>query len=94
MQPAVIGKLMQVAPLLWSTDYMARFEEEADQLERRWGLMTAAKELKAKAPESSYAARGLIQNEERHSLDEWFRELEMASAAMRQANQQLHSFSV
>ena len=25
MQPAVIGKLMQVAPLLWSTDYMARW---------------------------------------------------------------------
>ena len=94
IQPAVIGTLMQVAPLLWDTDYMARFEEEADQLERRWGLMTAAKELKAKAPESSYAARGLIQNEERHELDEWFRELEMASAAMRQANQQLHSFSV
>ena len=46
-QPAVIGTLMQVAPLLWDNDYMARFEEEADQLERRWGLMTAAKALKA-----------------------------------------------
>ena len=54
--------------------------------------MTAAKELKAKAPESSYAARGLIQKS--HSLDEWFRELEMASTAMRQANQPLHSFSM
>ena len=43
-QPAVIGTLRQVAPLLWDNDYMARFEEEADQLERRWGLMTAAKE--------------------------------------------------
>ena len=81
-QPAVIGTLTQVARLLWDDNYMARFEEEADQLERRWGLMTAAKELKAKAPESSYAARGLIQHEERHSLDEWFRELQMANAAL------------
>ena len=93
-QPAVIGTLKQVAPLLWDDNYMARFEEEADQLERRWGLMTAAKELKAKAPESSYAARGLIQNEENHSVDEWFRELQMANAAVRQANQQLHTFTV
>ena len=47
---------MQVAPLLWDNDYMARFEEGADQLERRWGLMTAAKELKAKAPECAQRA--------------------------------------
>ena len=93
-ESAVVGTLMQIAPRLWVNDYKAEFAKEAEFLESKWQLVTAAKELKSSAPESSYSARGLLRDEESRAHDEFMRELRMASAALRQANQQWHTFSV
>ena len=81
----MVGTLMQIAPRLWVNDYKAEFAKEAEFLESKWQLVTAAKELKSSAPESSYSARGLLRDEESRAHDEFMRELRMASAALRQA---------
>eukprot|EP00966_Prymnesium_polylepis_P088694 2052476-Prymnesium_polylepis.1 len=88
--PNVIGAKKEMAELLWSGDYKALFRIEQAALEEEAGLMTGAQALKDLCKKSSYAQRG--KGTDKTELENE-RAMAMAAAAMRQANQQKHSFS-
>lgn len=93
--PLVIGSMNSLAPLVWQDDYALLFKLEQLALEANYGLMTATHLVKSLAGISTYAARGLSRKSESEKADlQGDQQLSIAVQAMRQANQQRHSFSV
>jgi len=90
--PKTVGKLKELASLVWSSDYALLFQLEQAALEGENHLMTGATLLKQMAEPSTYAKRGLQRVD--RAAQQNARAMDMAAAAMRQANQQKHCFSV
>ena len=88
----VLGSLKQMVPLLWRGDYSELFKLEQLALEEEAGLMTAAHALKAQPKQSTYEKRYKKKPEKEEIEND--RARSMGAAAMRQANQQLHAFSI
>ena len=88
----VLGSLKQMVPLLWRGDYSELFKLEQLALEEEAGLMTAALALKAQPKQSTYEKRYKKKPEKEEIEND--RARSMGAAAMRQANQQLHAFSI
>ena len=96
LRPVLLGTMERLAPLVWENDFDLLFKLEQLALEQNYGLMTGAFMLKSLAGKSTYAERPdkqRLSDEARMKLD-GERSFSMAVQALRQANQQRHSFSV
>lgn len=92
---AIKKKLQEIAPLLWSSSYREHLDTEAREL-AAMGVFGGAAFVKALAPSSTYAKRGLqrASTAERRNHVAINQMRNVAAAAIRQANQQSYPFSV
>jgi hypothetical protein len=90
---AIVKKLKDVAPLLWSIDYKQCLAAETRGLEEL-NVLRPALELKAAAPLSTYTVRGRIRHPEDKAQQVAEQAACMGAQALRQNNQQMHVFSV
>ena len=94
-KPKLIGKLQDLARLVWEPDYSTLFELEQEALEENNGLITEATLVKQLPDPSTYQQRGLGKKSQRdQEIIEGTRARSVACRALRQANQKLHTFSV
>ena len=93
LAPEMVGRLKTMARLLWEGDYKPLLELERQQLEAMSGVMTAARILKEAAPPSTYVTQGKGRNKQRREQKEEAQAGDMASLAIRQANQWTFTFS-
>ena len=63
-QRTITPNLKAMAPLLWASDYTPLLAKEQSEL-ASLGLLESAVNLKAQAPQSTYMARGLVNNREK-----------------------------
>lgn len=89
--PKMLGSLKEMARLVWEDDYTTLFKLEQMALESEHGLMSAAKLFKECCKKSAYQLR---YQEDTCTKQDDARAMSFAAVAMRQANQQSHSFSV
>ena len=90
---ALQKSLTAMAPLLWNSNFVELLAAEWEAL-KALGLTEGAARLKAMAPVSSYRQRQLQRNPEEDQRRQIIQGHDMAAAALRQGNQQLHIFSV
>jgi hypothetical protein len=95
LSPKMIGTLKLLAPLVWSTNYAALFKLEQEELEAEYGLMSGVMEMKEHVEKSSYQQRpwAQVKSAETYEEEESRRAMKIAAAAVRQGNQQRHTFS-
>ena len=91
----MIGTLKMLAPLIWSSNYADIFKLEQLELESHGGLMSGANELKERVEKSSYQQRPWAQLKSAETMEEeeLRRSMKVVAAALRQGNQQRHTFS-
>ena len=94
IEPACVGQLREVAPLIWSSDWSYLVATEHKQLEDRYGLISSAETHKGLAPLSTYRQRGLERRPAKSAERAEVQAGRMASAALRQHNQQKHTFEI
>ena len=92
--PITVGTLDEIAPELWSTDYKTMLELEGLTLAAINGLTEGARDMKARAPVSTYKSRMLRRDMVKAAEREDAQVLTFASMSLRQANQQRHTFSI
>ena len=92
-QRTITPNLKAMAPLLWASDYTPLLAKEQSEL-ASLGLLESAVNLKAQAPQSTYMARGLVNDREKSDKRFMQQASDSAAQAVRAANQQSYPFSI